>query len=209
VEVPNAVEISTAAVSAEDRAVLRGHFRIGAESRFILFLGRLHPIKRLDLLARAFRIVAAGNPNLLLVIAGDGPMDIRLRVEEELGAAHSRVRWLAGVVDRTRDALLSEATALVLCSDSENFGMSVAEALAAGVVPIVTQTCPWEMLQQAGAGFWVPQTADAIADALRQVLASPEAAAEMGRRGKTLVAERFLPSAIGARWATEYARIAG
>jgi len=70
-----------------------------------------------------------------LVIAGDGSSAVRATVEERLHKVSDRVRWAGPVLDASRDALLAQASALVMCSDSENFGMSVAEALAAGVAP--------------------------------------------------------------------------
>jgi glycosyltransferase involved in cell wall biosynthesis len=205
-QIPNAVDVAPPAVTAADRRRIRSRLDQGGESPFILFLGRLHPIKRLDLLAAAFAAVADRHPDVRLVIAGDGDAAVRARADAALGASRARTTWLGAVGGRERDALLAEASALVLCSDSENFGMSVAEALAFGVVPVVTRTCPWDVLEQEGAGFWVPQTADAIADALLQLLTSPQSARAMGERGRQ-VAARFSPGAIGALWATEYRQL--
>lgn len=208
IEIPNAVDHTAACATADDRESVRRRLGIALTDPFVMFLGRLHPIKRLDVLARAFVQVAARHPDVRLVIAGDGDARVRAQAETELGAAGARAVWLGAVTDRERDALLAEAATLVLCSDSENFGMSVAEALACGVAPVVTQTCPWEVLERERAGYWVPQTADAIAGAVLQLLSSPETRREMGERGRTLVAQRFSPAAIGARWAEEYARLA-
>jgi glycosyltransferase involved in cell wall biosynthesis len=88
-------------------------------------------------------------------------------------------------------ALLADADALVMCSDSESFGMSVVEALAAGVPVVVTRTCPWEEVQSAGCGFWVRQDAEAIAFALEELLRDPPAARSMGQRGRVLARARY------------------
>ena len=206
-EIANVVDRACRPADADDRAAMRDRLGFARDTPYLMFLGRLHPIKRLDLLAGAFRQVAAEHPDVRLVIAGDGDARVRARTEAELGAANDRTHWLGEVGDRERDALLAEASALVLCSDSENFGMSVAEALACGVAPIVTQSCPWEVLARERAGYWVPQTAGAIADAMRQVLASPHTSREMGERGRRLVAERFSPASIGAAWVAAYAAL--
>jgi glycosyltransferase involved in cell wall biosynthesis len=206
-EIPNAVGATAAAVTADERDGVRRRIGIARDVPFVMFVGRIHPIKRLDLLARAFALVAADHPDVRLVIAGAGDMRVRHQAEAELGGARARALWLGEVSDRERDALLSEAATLVLCSDSENFGMSVAEALACGVAPVVTRTCPWEILERERAGYWVPQTADAIAGAIRHLLASPDARREMGERGRRLVAAQFSSAAIGARWAEEYGRL--
>jgi glycosyltransferase involved in cell wall biosynthesis len=91
-----------------------------------------------------------------------------------------------------------------MCSDSENFGMSVAEALAAGVPVVVTRTCPWQAAADAGAGFWVDQSSDAIADALLRVLADAAAASVMGERGRMLARREFSLAAVGQRWTAAY-----
>lgn len=208
VEIPNVVDVAVRPADPEERAAMRRRLGIGRDTPYVMFLGRLHPIKRLDLLARAFARVAAGHPDVRLVIAGDGDARVRAQAETELGPASARTLWLGEVSERERDALLAEAATLVLCSDSENFGMSVAEALSCGIAPVVAQTCPWEILERERAGYWVPQTTDAIAGAIREVLASPGTSREMGQRGLRLVADRFSPGAIGARWAGEYARLA-
>ena len=54
--------------------------------------------------------------------------------------------------------LLSESAVFALCSDSESFGMSVVEAMAAGMPVVVTHTCPWQEVETVGCGMWVHNT---------------------------------------------------
>src|ERR1700739_4407588 len=97
-----------------------------------------------------------------------------------------------------------------MCSDSENFGNSVLEALAAGVPAVVTQTCPWPDLARAGCGFWVPQRADAIAHALLDLLRDRVAARAMGDRGRALARERYSWNSMARRMIDYYhAALAG
>jgi glycosyltransferase involved in cell wall biosynthesis len=103
-----------------------------------------------------------------------------------------------------RSALLREAAALVMCSDSESFGMSVLEAMAAAVPVVVTRTCPWPDVHRHGSGYWVDQRVDAIADALDRVLSNPEAAREMGRRGRALAESRYRWDVIARTFAAQY-----
>src|SRR5262249_44951327 len=88
--------------------------------------------------------------------------------------------------------------ALVVCSDSESFGLSAAEAMGAGTPVVVTKTCPWAEVEQERAGFWVDQDPIAIAAALDTILADPDAARAMGERGRSLVMRRYT-WASGAR----------
>src|SRR5262249_61083019 len=116
--------------------------------------------------------------------------------------------WVGAVDDRQKAALLSSARALVLCSDSESFGSSVVEAMAAGTPVVTTTTCPWHEVEAEGAGRCVPQTAQAIAGALDAILSDRDAAREMGARGRALVARRYTWEANARIVATEYARLA-
>ena len=93
---------------------------------------------------------------------------------------------------------------LTLCSDSESFGMAVVEAMAAGVPVVVTRTCPWPQVAEAGAGRWVPQTAEAIASAIDGILADPDLAGSMGEAGRRLVAQHYTWNAIGSEMAGIY-----
>jgi glycosyltransferase involved in cell wall biosynthesis len=204
IEIPNPVDLSACGIRDEDRQALRRKMQIPDAARIVLFLGRLHPIKRLDLVAAAFAQVAQRFHDVHLVIAGEGQAIRRDEIEAAAGNGVARVHWAGAVYQRDRDVLLSDASSLVLCSDSENFGMSVAEALMCGVPPFVTETCPWAVLEQTGAGRWVPQTADAIATALCDLLDDREAAARMGVRGRALAAERFAPSEVSRLWRAAY-----
>jgi glycosyltransferase involved in cell wall biosynthesis len=126
VQIPNAVEFDASRATCAVRQQTRATAGLSPDRPFVLFLGRLHPLKRLDLLAAAFRILAARRPDVDLVIAGDGLPSVRRGVETALRSVEDRVRWVGAVADTQRDAWLLEASVLVLCSDSENFGMSVA-----------------------------------------------------------------------------------
>ena len=206
VEIPNAIELPVHDVGDADTQAMRRRLNLDPAAPFVLFLGRLAPIKRLDLLAQAFAQVARECQEVRLVIAGEGDGRLRAAANALLGDARAHVVWAGPVEGVERDALLENAATLVLCSDSENFGMSVAEALARGLAPVVTRTCPWEVLEREGAGLWVPQTAEAIAAGLLQILRHPDQARAMGERGRRLVADRFALSVVGHAWADAYAR---
>jgi glycosyltransferase involved in cell wall biosynthesis len=69
---------------------------------------------------------------------------------------------------------------------------------------VVTRTCPWRSVADAGAGLWVDQSADAIADALQQIIDDPVRASAMGERGRALAARAFSLDAVGRRWVEVY-----
>jgi glycosyltransferase involved in cell wall biosynthesis len=206
-EIPNAVD---PVVSDEaDRVDARQFAELPAAARYVLFLGRLHPIKRLDLLAAAFARLANRAGDVHLVIAGPDEREHRAALTPLFAPLGPRVHW-CGFVDGPRKAgLIGGASALVLCSDSESFGMSVAESLSAGVPVVVSRTCPWPAIETGRCGYWVEQSADGLAEGLTRLLGNPDEAAAMGRRGQDLVSREFGAEAIGSRWLGLYRELSG
>jgi len=197
VYVPNGVELPPGSDSAARAA--RDRFHLPPASPLILFLGRIHPIKRLDLVAAAFERVRARHRDAHLVIAGPDEEGHRATIAPLFTPFGSSVTWTGRVDETGKRQLLDAATTLVVCSDSESFGMSVAEAMAAGKPVVVTRTCPWPEIESQEAGYWVEQTSGAIGDGLNAVLSNPAAAQAMGRRGRALISSQYSwPSAAAA-----------
>jgi glycosyltransferase involved in cell wall biosynthesis len=92
----------------------------------------------------------------------------------------------------------------VQCSDSESFGLSVVESLASGVPVVVTRTCPWSEIETHECGFWVEQTAPAIAAAIGTLAADPVRRARMGERAAAFARDRYCWDAIAPRMARLY-----
>ena len=146
----------------------RARLGIPADAFVVLFLGRMHRIKRLDLLADAFaevrrdasrRAPGAGRP-------GRARADPAICCARLVPRRVSRARRSARSHGADKWALLNDADVMVQCSDSESFGLAVVESLAAGVPVVATRTCPWSELETRGCGLWVEQTAPAIAAAI-------------------------------------------
>jgi glycosyltransferase involved in cell wall biosynthesis len=80
----------------------------------------------------------------------------------------------------------------VLPSYTENFGMTVVEAMACGrPVVISDQVNIWREVREKGAGLVVPLNVDKLSNALVEVIGDRICANEMGRNGRTLVQDRF------------------
>ncbi len=83
------------------------------------------------------------------------------------------------------------------CSDSESFGMSVAEALAAGLPVVVTNETPWPQMAALELGYSVAQEPAAIARGILEILEHPADGCAMGARGRAWARETFGWDAIG------------
>ncbi|MDE3154708.1 MAG: glycosyltransferase [Acidobacteriota bacterium] len=203
--VPNGVETDLAA-GAVPGAFRRRH-GLEAGQPLVVFLGRLHPIKRLDLLAAAFAQVHARQPGARLIVAGRDEQGYRRVIEPAFAAGGEAVRWTGDLDASQKWELLADASVLVCCSDSESFGLSVAEAMAAAVPVVVTRTCPWPDLEQWGCGRWVAQTPGAMADALLDLLEEPARARRMGALGQAVARRLFSWNVIADAMIAAYDRV--
>lgn len=176
--------------------------------RRIVFLGRLHRKKGFDILVPALRLIANALPGVETIVAGPDDTGEWSRVERMVGAAspHPNIRWIGPVTGEEKWRLLASARAFVLPSHSENFGMSVVEALACGTPVVVSRNCPWRQVESEGAGFWVENTPERVAEALLRILRTPEADDRMGNAARRL-ARQYQWRTVGERMAEEYERI--
>jgi glycosyltransferase involved in cell wall biosynthesis len=178
--------------------------------RIILFFGRINFKKGLDILARAFGVVARRREDVHLVITGPDSDGWEDRVRDWLTAE--------GVLDRTtftgmllgpeRLAVLRDADIFALPSYTENFGLAIIEAMAAGLPVIISdQVNIWQEIRAHQAGRVIPCDAAALAGQILDLLDHPEAAAGMAQRGKALVQEHYQWSRVGVSLSEAYARI--
>ena len=161
--------------------------------RVVLFMGRLHPVKGLDVLANAFSRVSLNRDDVRLVIAGP----------DENGYAREVSRYLqeAGVLDKSfltgmlrgddRLAALARADVFAQPSYSEGFSVAVLEGLAAGRPVVISHGCCFPEVAEAGAGLIVDPDVQQLSSALGKLLDQPELGAQMGSRGRELVRERY------------------
>jgi glycosyltransferase involved in cell wall biosynthesis len=204
VMLPNGVELPPA--DGATPGAFRARLGLG-DAPLIVFLGRLHPIKRLDVLAAAYLRLAGRHAGARFVVAGPDEGDHRRVVAPLFAPLGDRMYWTGALDESEKWSLLADAEVLVLCSASENFGMSAAEAMAAGVPVVVTRTCPWQDVETHRCGFWVDSDPDAIAAAVTRVLADPSGAREMGARGRALIRDKYSWPAIARAMTKEYATI--
>lgn len=162
-------------------------------SRTLLYLGRLHPIKALNRLLDAWAQLEPRHPE----------WNLRLVGPQERGQGHAlreraarlnirRVTFADAAFGEDKHREFTAAELYVLPSHSENFGMTIAEALAGGVPCIASRGTPWSGLDGNGCGRWVENTVPSLVASLDDLLSSPpEQLFAMGRRGRSWMERDF------------------
>jgi glycosyltransferase involved in cell wall biosynthesis len=191
--------------SPESVKALRSRAGLRDGDEVITFLGRLHPIKRLDLLAEAFAVVHHARPNARLLIAGPDEGGYKQHIEARFAPVAAQTRWLGSVDENESAALLASTDVLVQCSDSESFGMSVAEALAAGVPVVVSKRSGWAEIDAIRCGFSVAHDPVSIADGVRRVLDHPDRAS-LHARATAWAKKTFAWDVVGKSMRDAYAQ---
>jgi glycosyltransferase involved in cell wall biosynthesis len=185
-----------------DKGLFLARFPEAMGRPIVLFLSRLDAKKGLDLLLAAFAEVHCRRPNTLLVIAGGGDKAGVAR-ERELArrlAIGSHVLWTGPLEGEVKLAALAAAQVFVLPSYSENFGLALVEAMAAGL-PCLTST---EVgiapdISAANAGLVARCKVAALAQALERLLTDAELARSLRAGARRLARERFSLEAMGQR----------
>jgi glycosyltransferase involved in cell wall biosynthesis len=164
-----------------------------AVERVVITLGRIHPKKGLSCLVHAWSKVEPRHPGWRLRIVGppEAKHDDELRaLASTLGLTHVSIE--GPIYGTLKNAAYQKADVFVLSSLNENFGLTVAEALAAGTPVISTKGAPWSGLEREGCGWWIDQGVEPLAAALAHAMAVPrEVLKGMGNRGREWMARDF------------------
>jgi glycosyltransferase involved in cell wall biosynthesis len=187
--------------------VFRGQYPQLAGRPIILFLSRIDPKKGLDLLIPAFASVPA---EYMLVIAGPDLVGYRTEVQRrihELGL-QDRVVLTGMLRGADRIAAMAAATLFVLPSYQENFGIVVAESLAAGVPVVISdQVNIHAEITRAGVGGVVPTKTEPLAAEMNRWLKDQALRSAAAAKCRPFAWEHYDWRRIAERWAAHYERI--
>ena len=166
----------------------------------VLYLGRLHPVKGIDLLLEAWARIEARHPGWRLRIVGpdeDGHAGHLRTLAERLELRN--VAFDGPLFGAAKRAAYRRASLFVLPTINENFGMVVAEALAEGTPVICTRGAPWQGLEAHRCGWWVARDTAILAETIAGAMTKPAGAlSEMGARGHAWMARDFAWDRIAA-----------
>jgi glycosyltransferase involved in cell wall biosynthesis len=183
--VPNGVDVPRHIRRKESAGELR-----------ITYLGRLHPIKGIENLIDACKLLEGDSEPWHLKIAGAGEPDYAKILSAKVASVQHRgsIEFLGEVEGDIKEDLFASSDVLVAPSYVENFGMVIAEALAHEVPVIAGKGTPWQGLHWNRCGLWVENAPESLAAAVRQIREMP--LQEMGRRGRSWMEREFSWQAV-------------
>ena len=208
--VPNGVDLAPFD-DLPPRSVLEAQYPELKGKFVLLFFGRVHIKKGLDLLAEALSRTVPEHRDLHLLVAGtdDGAwVPFRDRMSS-LGLADS-MTYLGHVAGKRARQVWGAADAFVLPSYSEGFSMAVLEALACSLPCLITTACHFPELAAAGGGIEVAATAESVTQGLRDLIErTPAERARLGQIGRRIVEENYTWDRQAERLASVYAWLKG
>jgi glycosyltransferase involved in cell wall biosynthesis len=206
--VPNGVTIPAETSSA----LLLEKFPELRSRRMVLYLGRLHPKKGIDLLCQAWARIAARFPDAVLLIAGpdsEGTLSHLKSMVADAGISAQVV--FAGMLSRQlKWSALAAAEVFVLPSHSEGFSVSTVEALGMGVPVIITRQCWFPEVSENACGWIIEPDAGQTADFLIESLSmsTGERAARQAN-ARNLVETNYSWEVVGRKMIQVYEWILG
>ncbi|MFK4268435.1 glycosyltransferase family 4 protein [Streptomyces milbemycinicus] len=177
--------------------------------KWVVAAGRLAPVKRYDLLIRAFEKVSAVRPDWRLRIYGGGDQRGKLRALIDRLGLYNHI-YLMGPANPL-DPEWAKGSIAAVTSSMESFGMTIVEAMRCGL-PVVSTDCPHgpaEIIDDGVDGRLVPTgDVDAIATALLGLINDDELRQRMGQAALKRSA-RFDPSQVAGRYESLFADLMG
>lgn len=171
----------------------------------VLFVGRVHPGKGVELLVPALAACGVAEARLAVVGPDSEGYLARMRLLAERCGVADRVVFTGLLGGAERVAALVDADVFALPSEHENFGIAVAEAMAAGKPVIVSpQVGIAADVTSAGAGGVTPLEAPALGAELTRWLCDATLRSAAGARARAFALVRYNWNDIGRRWRGHY-----
>jgi glycosyltransferase involved in cell wall biosynthesis len=196
--VRNGIDVDrfTRALAGFDRAEFLRSKGLPADCLLVGSIGELRTLKRHDDFIRAAALIAPQFSQTHFVLAGidtSATAEVRRHLEQLVSELHLTERFhFLGWLDDA-DRLLAAMDVFISASETESFGLAIAEAMAAGAAVVATETDgAREVVQNQNSGLLVPiGNVPRIAEAITTLLANPAQRKQLGSRAQRAVATNF------------------
>lgn len=189
-----------------ERRKARSEWGIDDDELVLVSLGRIHPVKGLELLIKALGNLKNSDLIPKLLIAGLGDQNYLWELKELIKQEDivSQCRFVGQVAGDQKWSLLRAGDLFVHLSTGESFGLAIGEALGAGLPVLIGESCGWEAVEELGFGRRVPRTLAAVVSGLDGLLADKNQLRAMGDKVSVWVSSNYQWSKIADEMADLY-----
>lgn len=204
--VPNGLWIDRLAPAGADGRRFREEFMDGYDGVLVMFLGRLNFKKGVDVLIDSFAAARASAGEIKLAIVGPDDEGLRAALEaqvEKLGLG-AEIVFTGALYGEQRTDALAAADIWTLSSHTENFGIAVIEAMAAGAATIISPAVNLAPdVERAGAGVVAPLDPAQFGAAIAELARDSQRRAQVAETGREFV-RRYDWSVVGPQFREMY-----
>ncbi|WP_440054151.1 glycosyltransferase [Pseudoalteromonas sp. T1lg65] len=172
--------------------------------KYILFMSRLHKKKGLDFLLNVWPALSKKYSDWCLLIVGPDYDGYKQKIEDlrRESSLHKNLMQLGMLKGEAKEQVLALSSFFILPSYSENFGVVIGEALAAGLPVVTTKGVPWSEIESFSCGKQIELTEENLMFSMEEMmLLSDRELKEMGRRGKKLILNNYSWEAQASKFA--------
>jgi poly(glycerol-phosphate) alpha-glucosyltransferase len=203
VQIGNGVDIPAATVSQKENTETADGVRT------LLYLGRIHPIKGLNKLIDAWKLMHVSDQKWCLRIVGWGEDEHVQQFEQQIAGVDS-IHFAGPLFGDQKHRAMSKASAFVLPSSSEAFPMALMEAWSHGLPAIATKTCNVIGDQGETAAVFVDDSVESIRNGISEIIEmSDMQRQEMGDRARAIVKAGYSWPSIASKFLSVYRWLLG
>lgn len=177
---------------------------------YFLYLGRIAPIKAIENLIESLAIskLFKQSPYVLKIVGGveEKFHDYYTSIIDKISKYHleNKVLFVGAIHGDKKMQVYSDAHFKFLVSKSENFGNVVIESMSQGTPVVASLGTPWKGLVENGAGFWIDNNPQVIADTIDKIIRMTDEEYASYRDNALKFSETFDVYKNAYRWVEAY-----
>jgi len=145
---------------------------LSSNKKYILFMSRLHKKKGLDLLLDVWPELVKKHPDWCLLVVGPDYSDYTQKIQKVVSefTIQDNIKILGMLTGDDKKSVMSISDFFVLPSYTENFGVVIGEALAAGLPVITTKGTPWSEIEDENCGKYITLSKENLLRAISEMM---------------------------------------
>ncbi len=207
--IPNGIELSEFS-DLPDSDKLKIRYPHLKSKKIILFLGRLNWKKGLDILVKAYAMLIKERADVHLLIAGGDEKGYAKKVKRWINkyGMHYQVTFTGMLTGKDKMEAYAGSDIFVLPSYSENFAMTVAEAMACGLPVVISNKVGiYREIERNNAGVIINTRPEDLYRAMKSLLENPALRKELALNGKKMAEECYDIDKVAGNMITAYQEI--